>query len=80
MTKEVRKPDIGHSMFRKHTWRELKGAGYKYYGSHRTEKEAKEQAIMLRRKGHLIRTTKVGNRWYVLRKTRKYKPVTRRRT
>lgn len=80
MTKETRKPDIGHSMFRGHTWRELKGTGYKYYGSHKTEKEAKEQATILRRKGHIVRTTKVGNRWYVLRKTKKHISVTRRRS
>jgi len=78
MTKENRRPDIGHSMFRKHTWRELKGAGYKYYGSHKTEKEAKEQAIRLRHKDYTVRITKVGNRWYVLRKTKRHKPITRR--
>ena len=72
MTKENRKPDIGHSMYREHTWRELKGTGYKYYGSYKTQNEAKEPATRLRKKGYTVRTSKIGNRWYVMRKSRKY--------
>lgn len=72
---EERRPDIGHSLFREYTWRELKGAGYKYYDSSKDKKGAQEIAKRLRRKGNTVRVAKIGNRWYVLRKS---KPVMKR--